>query len=73
MITNVGTVDYYTFDNPADTGRDSDDATVALSTLPATGGAPMLPLVTLAGLAMLAGFGMLIVGRRRKGEAKPTL
>ena len=28
VITNVAFVDYYTFGNPSDTGRDSDDATI---------------------------------------------
>ncbi|GAA1943964.1 LPXTG cell wall anchor domain-containing protein [Microbacterium deminutum] len=73
VITNVGVVDYYTFGHPTDTGRDADDATVALSTLPATGASSVLPLVTLAILALLVGAGLLIVGRRRRSEAKPTL
>ena len=37
---NVAVVDYHTFGHPEDPGRDSDDATVTLSTLPATGGEP---------------------------------
>ena len=72
VITNVAFVDYQTFGHPEDPGRDSDDATVALSTLPPTGASPVLPLVTLALLAMLGGFGLLIVGRRRKGQSNLT-
>jgi len=72
-ITNIGVVDYYTFGNPDDTGRDADDAIVLLSALPATGGesSPLLALLGL--LALLAGTTMFVVTRRRRGEAKPTV
>jgi len=72
-ITNIGVVDYYTFGNPSDTGRDADDAVVLLSALPATGGEPS-PLLALLGLlALLAGTTLFVVTRRRRGEAKPTV
>ena len=73
VITNVGVVDYYTFDDPTDTGRDSDDATVTLSALPATGGSPLLPLVALGFLMLLVGVGSIVVVRRRRGEAQLQL
>ncbi len=72
-ITNVAVVDYHTFGNPDDKGRDSDDAVVLLSALPATGG-ELPPLLVVLGLfALLGGTTMLIVTRRRRGEAKPTV
>ncbi|WP_137845653.1 LPXTG cell wall anchor domain-containing protein [Microbacterium sp. 2FI] len=73
VITNVAVVDYHTFGDPDDPGRDSDDATVLLSSLPATGGSPALPLVMLGFLALLAGATTLVVLRRRRGEARPQL
>ncbi|MFK4834629.1 hypothetical protein ACI3KY_02750 [Microbacterium sp. ZW T2_14] len=72
-ITNVAVVDYHTFGDPDDPGRDSDDATVLLSNLPATGGGPLTPLLMLGFLALLAGVTAVVVTRRRRGEAKPTL
>ncbi|MDR7113588.1 putative repeat protein (TIGR01451 family)/LPXTG-motif cell wall-anchored protein [Microbacterium trichothecenolyticum] len=72
-ITNVAVVDYHTFGNPDDKGRDSDDAIVLLSALPATGG-ELPPLLVLLGLlALLGGTTMLIVTRRRRGEVKATI
>ncbi|MFK4834628.1 SpaA isopeptide-forming pilin-related protein [Microbacterium sp. ZW T2_14] len=72
-ITNVAVVDYHTFGNPDDAGRDSDDATVLLSALPATGG-ELPPLLVIMGLfALLGGTTMLIVARRRRGEAKAII
>lgn len=72
-ITNVAVVDYHTFGDPDDPGRDADDATVLLSALPATGGGPAPVLVILGLLALLTGATILVVARRRRGEAKPTL
>jgi len=72
-ITNVAVVDYHTFGDPDDPGRDSDDAIVLLSGLPATGGGATLPLIVLGLVVMLTGASVLIVARRRRGEAKPTL
>lgn len=72
-ITNVAVVDYHTFGDPDDPGRDADDATVLLSALPATGGGPAPLLVILGLLALLTGATILVVARRRRGEAKPTL
>ncbi|MFD4959660.1 LPXTG cell wall anchor domain-containing protein [Microbacterium sp. NPDC058389] len=72
-ITNIGVVDYYTFGDPSDTGRDADDAIVLLSALPATGGEPSPLLAMLGLLALLAGTTMFVVTRRRRGEAKPTV
>lgn len=73
VITNVAVVDYHTFGDPDDPGRDSDDATVTLSQLPATGGGDSWPLAVFGFLALLAGAATLIVVRRRRGEARPTL
>lgn len=67
-ITNVAVVDYHTFGDPEDPGRDVDDATVLLSGLPVTGGTPAWPLVMLGFLALLAGVAGVVVSRRRKGE-----
>ena len=72
-ITNVAVVDYHTFGDPDDPGRDSDDAVVLLSALPATGGELPPLLVILGLLALLGGTAMLIVTRRRRGEAKATI
>jgi len=72
-ITNVAVVDYHTFGDPDDPGRDADDATVLLSALPATGGGATLPLIVLGLVVMLTGASVLIVSRRRRGEAKPIL
>jgi uncharacterized repeat protein (TIGR01451 family)/LPXTG-motif cell wall-anchored protein len=72
-ITNVAVVDYHTFGDPDDPGRDSDDAIVLLSTLPATGGQLPPLLVILGLLALIGGTTMLIVTRRRRGEAKATI
>jgi uncharacterized repeat protein (TIGR01451 family)/LPXTG-motif cell wall-anchored protein len=72
-ITNVAVVDYHTFGDPDDAGRDSDDATVLLSALPATGG-ELPPLLVIMGLfALLGGTTMLIIARRRRGEVKATV
>jgi uncharacterized repeat protein (TIGR01451 family)/LPXTG-motif cell wall-anchored protein len=72
-ITNVAVVDYHTFGDPDDPGRDSDDAIVLLSALPATGG-ELPPLLVIMGLfALLGGTTLLIVARRRRGEVKATL
>ncbi|WP_203582286.1 prealbumin-like fold domain-containing protein [Microbacterium hibisci] len=72
-ITNVAVVDYHTFGDPDDPGRDSDDATVLLSSLPATGTGTVWPLLTLGFLVLLAGVTAVVVTRRRRGEVKPTL
>jgi uncharacterized repeat protein (TIGR01451 family)/LPXTG-motif cell wall-anchored protein len=72
-ITNVAVVDYHTFGDPDDPGRDSDDATVLLSALPATGPGGTLPLIVLGLVVMLTGASVLLIARRRRGEAKPTL
>ncbi|MBD3942558.1 VWA domain-containing protein [Microbacterium sp. NEAU-LLC] len=72
-ITNVAVVDYHTFGDPDDPGRDSDDATVLLSALPATGGGATLPLIILGLVVMLTGTSVLLMSRRRRGEPKPQL
>ncbi|MDR7113589.1 putative repeat protein (TIGR01451 family)/LPXTG-motif cell wall-anchored protein/fimbrial isopeptide formation D2 family protein [Microbacterium trichothecenolyticum] len=72
-INNIAVVDYHTFGDPDDPGRDSDDATVLLSSLPATGGSPMLPIILLGLVVMLTGAAVVAVSRRRRGEVKPTL
>ncbi|WP_163630597.1 SpaA isopeptide-forming pilin-related protein [Microbacterium sp. B35-04] len=72
-ITNVAVVDYHTFGDPDDAGRDSDDAIVLLSALPATGG-ELPPLLVIMGLfALLGGTTLLLVARRRRGEVKANL
>lgn len=71
-ITNVAVVDYHTFGDPDDPGRDADDATVLLSALPATGGELPPMLVILGLLALLAGTSLMVVTRRRRGELKLT-
>ena len=73
VVTNVAVVDYYTFGDPGDPGRDADDATVTLANLPPTGSGPVLSLVVFGILAMLAGVTALVVKRRRRDEAPPTL
>ncbi|WP_156378892.1 VWA domain-containing protein [Microbacterium sp. Root61] len=73
VITNVGVVDYYTFGDPTDTGRDADDAVVLLSGLPATGGSALTPLILLGFLALLGGTMTVFMIRRRRGDAKPQL
>ncbi|QKJ20344.1 SpaA isopeptide-forming pilin-related protein [Microbacterium hominis] len=69
VITNVAVVDYYTFGDPTDTGRDSDDAVVMLSALPATGSSPLTGPIVFALLTMLAGTVAILVRRRRGGLA----
>ncbi|WP_235566796.1 LPXTG cell wall anchor domain-containing protein [Microbacterium sp. Root61] len=73
VITNVGVVDYYTFGDPTDTGRDADDAVVLLSGLPATGGSALTPLILLGFLALLGGTMTVFMIRRRRGDPKPQL
>ncbi|KRA25640.1 hypothetical protein ASD65_15350 [Microbacterium sp. Root61] len=73
VITNVGVVDYYTFGDPTDTGRDADDAVVLLSGLPATGGSALTPLILLGFLALLGGTATIVMIRRRRGSTKPQL
>lgn len=73
VINNIGVVDYYTFGDPEDSGRDQDDATVLLSALPATGGESVLPIAIIAIVALAGGLGALIVVRRRRGESRPVL
>jgi uncharacterized repeat protein (TIGR01451 family) len=68
VITNVAVVDYHTFGNPEDTGRDADDATVLLSALPPTGSGPMLPLTLMALAALFAGLAAVFAVKRRRGE-----
>ncbi|MEZ3159118.1 DUF5979 domain-containing protein [Microbacterium sp. BWT-B31] len=73
VIVNTAVVDYYTFGDPEDTGRDVDDATVTLSALPATGGSPVLPLIMLGFLALAVGAASVVITRRRRGEPAPRL
>lgn len=72
VVTNTAVVDYHTFGDPDDPGRDTDDATVLLSALPITGGSPLLPLVMLGFLALLAGATAVVITRRRRGERLPV-
>ncbi|MEJ1156570.1 VWA domain-containing protein [Microbacterium marmarense] len=66
VITNVAVVDYYTFGDPEDSGRDSDDAIVLLSALPVTGGGPLAAIVMLGLLAVFGGGVTVLVIRRRR-------
>lgn len=73
-ITNVAVVDYHSFGDPDDKGRDADDAVVALDNLPptappglpATGGtlAFWIPLLAL----LTVGTGVVLIRVRRRGE-----
>ncbi|MBN9177720.1 MAG: DUF11 domain-containing protein [Microbacterium sp.] len=67
-ITNVGVVDYYTFGDPEDTGRDADDAVVLVSLLPATGGTSALWVLWVALAAVVVGTGVVVVVARRRRE-----
>lgn len=73
QITNVAIVDYHTFGDPDDKGRDSDDAVVTIGaankppTLPATG-EPVNGLWLLLGLIGLVGGAGLLVTRRQREE-----
>jgi LPXTG-motif cell wall-anchored protein len=81
-IENIAAVDYHTFGNPDDVGHDEDNATVTVPTLvgpeepeeplPATGGSIPWSLALFGILALVFGTTLLVV-RRRRGEAKPTL
>ncbi len=70
-IVNTAVVDYHTFGDPEDTGRDVDDATVLLGALPATGGEPMIGLAVLGGLLLLLGITVVATQRRRHEMAEP--
>lgn len=69
-IVNVAVVDYFTFGNPDDAGRDIDDAIVLLGVLALTGA--ILPWVAglLALLAIACGAVVFVLGRRRTVEAR---
>ena len=68
-ITNVGVVNYYTFGDPEDAGRDSDDAVVLVSLLPATGGSLPIWVLWSALTAVVVGTGVVLVVTRRRREA----
>ena len=68
-ITNVGVVDYYTFGDPEDSGRDADDAVILVSLLPATGGTSALWVLWTALAAVVVGTGVVLVVTRRRREA----
>lgn len=65
-ITNVGVVEYHTFDDPGDSGRDTDDAVILVSLLPATGAVPLLWLGWGALTVLVIGAGTLLVVRDRR-------
>ncbi|TXK06297.1 VWA domain-containing protein [Microbacterium mitrae] len=71
QITNVAIVDYHTFGDPEDSGRDSDDAVVTIGAankpLPATGG-PVNGAWVILGLLGVLGGSLLLINRRRRGE-----
>ncbi|WP_431801822.1 SpaA isopeptide-forming pilin-related protein [Microbacterium sp. bgisy203] len=68
-ITNVAIVDYHTFGDPTDAGRDSDDAVILVSLLPATGGTTPIWILWGALAAIVTGTGAVLVIRRRRREA----
>ncbi len=70
VISNVAIVDYHTFGDPEDPGRDSDDAVITVGAankppLPATGSADALPWGLLGGFALLGGIALMLVRRKR--------
>ncbi len=74
VITNTAVVDYHTFGDPDDAGRDADDAVVLVSLLPATGGTTPMWLMWTALLSIVGGVGAVVfVTRRRRGERTGTL
>jgi uncharacterized repeat protein (TIGR01451 family)/LPXTG-motif cell wall-anchored protein len=73
VLTNIAVVEYHTFGDPEDAGRDADDAVVLLSALPATGGSPVYPLIMLGFVALLVGATTIAVMRRRRGEPQARL
>lgn len=85
VITNVGVVDYSTFDDPTDTGRDTDDAVINVSvdgetpppTQPTKPAKPALPATgapfdgtwVILGLLGVIG-GILLIRRRKESRAQ---
>ncbi|HEX5859998.1 MAG TPA: hypothetical protein VFY91_17955 [Microbacterium sp.] len=71
-IDNVAIVDYHTFGDPEDTGRDADNAVVYLSILAMTGSVLADGLIWAALLALLGGVLLVHVtrGRRQQGIAR---
>ncbi|GAA2827668.1 hypothetical protein GCM10010471_06460 [Leucobacter komagatae] len=63
-VTNTATVDYHTFGDPDDSGRDSDSATVLLWGLPVTG-AQLGSIGGVAGGLLLLG-GVLLLWRKKR-------
>ncbi|WP_345803471.1 SpaA isopeptide-forming pilin-related protein [Microbacterium sp. AZCO] len=68
-IDNVGVVEYHTFDDASDTGRDADSATVLLTPLAITGGTLGIWALWAGLAAVLGGFTLLYVNRRRRKTA----
>ncbi|MFF8819411.1 VWA domain-containing protein [Leucobacter sp. NPDC015123] len=64
-VTNTATVDYHTFGDPDDSGRDSDSATVLLWGLPVTG-AQLGSIGGVAGGLLVLG-GALLLWRKKRG------
>lgn len=69
VITNVAVVDYHTFGDPDDPGRDVDDAVILVSLLPATGGSTPIWALWAAMLGIASGTGLLLGIARRRREA----
>lgn len=67
-ITNVGVVDYHTFGDPDDPGRDTDDAvvTVIRQPLPSTGAPDLVGVGVLGLLCLVSGAAMIGIDRRRR-------
>ncbi len=65
-IVNIAAVEYYTFGDPEDSGRDDDDVPVALGLLSTTGATPMGTLLLLGVLMLLLGSGAFLLDRDRR-------
>ncbi|GAA1326044.1 VWA domain-containing protein [Leucobacter albus] len=69
-ITNTATVDYHTFGDPDDSGRDSDSANVLLWGLSVTGGQAAGIATGAAALLLLGGAALLVGRQRRRAERR---
>ena len=70
-IDNVAVVDYHTFGDPEDAGRDADNALVYLSILALTGSVLADGLIWAALLALFGGVLLVHATRRRRQQAIP--
>jgi LPXTG-motif cell wall-anchored protein len=73
-ITNTATVDWANFDNSSQTGSAESAVTITVpQPLALTGGTLPIVALILGILAVLAGAGAVILGRRRRGEKAAQL